>query len=66
MATADVPVSDMLVTVKSRELQRGMLVEMRGGRTDAARHLLGLPIWSWCWRTTVRELTNWTWPCAAA
>jgi hypothetical protein len=35
-----VSVSDMLVTVKSRELQRGMLAEMRGDRTDAARHLL--------------------------
>jgi hypothetical protein len=30
MATAHVPVSDMLVTVKSRELQRGMLAERRG------------------------------------
>jgi hypothetical protein len=40
MATAHVPVSDMLVTVKSRELQRGMLAEMRGDQTGAARHLL--------------------------
>ena len=40
MATAHVPVSDMLVTVKSRELQRGTLAEMRGDRTGAARHLL--------------------------
>jgi hypothetical protein len=30
----------MLVTVKSRELQRGMLAEMRSNRTDAARHFL--------------------------
>jgi hypothetical protein len=30
MAAAHAPVSDMLVTVKSRELQRGMLAEMRG------------------------------------
>jgi hypothetical protein len=30
----------MLVTVKSRELQRGMLAEMRGDRPDAARHFL--------------------------
>jgi hypothetical protein len=30
----------MLVTVKSRELQRGMLAEMRGDRSSAARHLL--------------------------
>ena len=40
MAAAHAPVSDMLVTVKSRELQRGMLAEMRGDRTGAARHLL--------------------------
>jgi hypothetical protein len=40
MATASSPVSDMLVTVKSRELQRGMLAEMRGDRTDAMRHFL--------------------------
>jgi hypothetical protein len=40
MAMALVPVSDMLVTVKSRELQLGMLAEMRGDRTGAARHLL--------------------------
>jgi hypothetical protein len=40
MATAHVPVSDKLVRVKSRELQRGMLAEMRGDRTGAARHLL--------------------------
>lgn len=40
MATAHVSVSDMLVTVKSRELQRGILAEMRGDRTSAARHLL--------------------------
>jgi hypothetical protein len=40
MATAHVPISDMLVTVKSRELQRGLLAEMRGDQTGAARHLL--------------------------
>jgi hypothetical protein len=40
MATAHVPVSDMLVTVKSRELQRGVLAEMGGDRTGAVRHLL--------------------------
>ena len=40
MVTASSPVSDMLVTVKSRELQRGMLAEMRGDRTDATRHFL--------------------------
>ncbi|MGH8072425.1 MAG: hypothetical protein ACRERE_45765 [Candidatus Entotheonellia bacterium] len=40
MATAHVPVSDMLVTVKSRELQRGMLAEMRGDRSGAVRHFL--------------------------
>jgi hypothetical protein len=40
MATAHVSVSDMLVTVKSRELQRGLLAEMHGDQTGAARHLL--------------------------
>jgi hypothetical protein len=40
MATVQSPVSDMLVTVKSRELQRGMLAEMRRDYPAAARHLL--------------------------
>lgn len=40
MATVHTPVSDMLVTVKSRELQRGMLAEMRHDRPDADRHFL--------------------------
>jgi hypothetical protein len=30
----------MVLTVKSRELQRGMLAEMRGDSAAAARHLL--------------------------
>jgi hypothetical protein len=34
------PVSDMLVTVKSRELQRAMLAEMAGESPRAARHFL--------------------------
>lgn len=33
-------VSDMAVTVKSRELQRGMLAEMRGDRATATSHFL--------------------------
>src|SRR5467141_1681411 len=32
--------SDMLVTVKSREVQRGMLAEMRNDPSDARRHFL--------------------------
>ena len=40
MATTHSPVSDMLVTVKSRELQRGMLAEMRSDCTSAVRHFL--------------------------
>lgn len=40
MATVQSPVSDMLVTVKSRELQRGMLAEMRDDSASAARHFL--------------------------
>lgn len=33
-------VSDLLVTAKSREIQRGMLAEMRGDHDAAGRHLL--------------------------
>ena len=40
MATIYASVSDMLVTVKSREVQRGMFAEMRGDHTGAARHFL--------------------------
>jgi hypothetical protein len=34
------PVSDMLITVKSREVQRGMLAEMGGEPVNAAPHFL--------------------------
>lgn len=40
MSTVSQPVSDMLMTVKSREVQRGMLAEMRADRVSAARHFL--------------------------
>src|ERR1700730_6034297 len=40
MATAPSSISDMLVTVKSREVQRGLLAEMRGDRDSAIRHFL--------------------------
>ena len=40
MATALNSISDMLVTVKSREVQRGILAEMRGDREAATRHFL--------------------------
>ena len=40
MSMATVPVSDMLVTVKSREVQRALLAEMRGDREGARRHFL--------------------------
>ena len=40
MSAAPAPISDMLVTVKSREVQRAMLAEMRGDRKAAARHFL--------------------------
>lgn len=33
-------ISDMLVTVKAREIQRGMLAEWQGQRASAARHFL--------------------------
>jgi hypothetical protein len=40
MSAAPAAVSDMLVTVKSREVQRAMLAEMRGDRREAAKHFL--------------------------
>ena len=40
MATVQAQVSDMLVTVKSREIQRGLLAESHGDRLAASRHLL--------------------------
>ncbi len=40
MTTANVKVSDLLVTAKSREIQRGMFAEWRGDKVEAARHLL--------------------------
>ncbi len=40
MSTAPAPVSDMLITVKSREVQRALLAEMRGDREAARRHFL--------------------------
>src|SRR3712207_2842183 len=40
MSVAPAVVSDMLVTVKSREVQRAMLAGMRGDRKEAAKHFL--------------------------
>jgi hypothetical protein len=40
MSTIQVPVSDLLITVKSREVQRGMLAEMHGDRPGMERHFL--------------------------
>jgi len=40
MSTVQAPVSDMLITVKSREVQRGMLAEMSKRQTEARRHFL--------------------------
>jgi len=40
MSTIPQGCSDMLVTVKAREVQRGMLAEMRKDRTAATRHFL--------------------------
>ena len=40
MSTLEAPVSDMLVTVKSREVQRAMLAEMRGDREASRKHFL--------------------------
>ena len=40
MSTEPYPVSDMLATVKSREVQRALLAEMAGDRPAATRHVL--------------------------
>jgi len=40
MSSVQSPVSDMLVTVKSREVQRGMLAAMGGQSDDARKHFL--------------------------
>jgi hypothetical protein len=40
MASLQNPASDMLVTVKSREIQRAMLAESRGDKPAAMRHFL--------------------------
>ena len=40
MSAAPAMVTDMLVIVKSREVQRAMLAEMRGDHQAAARHFL--------------------------
>ena len=40
MSAATSSVSDMLVTVKSREIQRGLMAEMQADRDSAARHFL--------------------------
>lgn len=40
MSTVQPAVSDMLITVKSREVQRGMSAELRGDRAEAEQHFL--------------------------
>ena len=40
MSLAQLAVSDMAVTVKSREVQRGMLSEMSGKADEARQHFL--------------------------
>jgi hypothetical protein len=40
MTTAQAPLSDLLVTVKSREIQRGVLAEMSGNAGAVGRHFL--------------------------
>lgn len=40
MSSVQSPVSDMLVTVKSREVQRGMMSAMGGQADDARKHFL--------------------------
>lgn len=40
MSTVQAPVSDLLLTVKAREVQRGLFAEQRGATAEAARHFL--------------------------
>ncbi len=40
MSVIATPVSDMAITVKSREVQRALQSEMRGQKVDAKRHFL--------------------------
>src|SRR5438105_4954218 len=40
MSTVQSPVSDMLVTVKAREVQRGLLAQLAGDNARAAPHFL--------------------------
>lgn len=40
MVTAVSEESELFITAKAREIQRGMLAEMRGDRAAAERHLL--------------------------
>lgn len=40
MSSVQTPVSDMLITVKSREIQRGMLAEMGNRQNEAHQHFL--------------------------
>ena len=40
MSSVQSPVSDMLVTVKSREVQRGMMAAMGGQPSEARKHFL--------------------------
>ncbi|MCH5373280.1 MAG: hypothetical protein JJ992_04845, partial [Planctomycetes bacterium] len=40
MSSVQIPVSDMLITVKSREVQRGMLAEMADRKAEAREHFL--------------------------
>lgn len=40
MADESFPINNLLATAKSREVQRAILAEMRGERSDAALHFL--------------------------
>jgi hypothetical protein len=40
MSATSPPISDMLITVKARQIQRAMLAEMSGDRDGARRHFL--------------------------
>ncbi len=59
MTTVQAPVSDMLVTVKSREVQRALLAEQSGERDAAVRHFLAVSVLGACfWLPTTMASTS--------
>lgn len=62
MSTVQASVSDMLVTVKAREVQRGMLAEMGAIRPVLCATFSPPLIWNWFWPMTTHRLVKAIWP----